>query len=66
MDVNYPEPKDMYRCHPYHFLEIYKPPVNEPIGSYQIQHLNSLIGKYALNLHHILLFFKSPKSYADC
>ncbi len=35
-----PEPKDMYHCHPYHFLEIYKPPVNEPIGSYQIQHLN--------------------------
>ena len=30
----------MYRCHPYHFLEIYKPLVNEPIGSYQIQHLN--------------------------
>ncbi len=39
MDVNYPEPKDMYRCHPHHFLEIYKPPVNEPIRSYQIQHL---------------------------
>ena len=55
MDVNYmhpeindfrgllvfdPEPKDMYQCHPYHVLEIYKPPVNEPMGSYQIQHLN--------------------------
>ena len=38
-----PEPKDMYRCHSYHFLEIYKPPVNKPIGSYQIQHLNSLV-----------------------
>ena len=24
----------MYCCHPYHFLQIYKPPVNEPIGSY--------------------------------
>ncbi len=34
-----PEPKDMYHCHPYHFSDIYKPPVNEPIGSYQIQHL---------------------------
>ncbi len=34
-----PEPKDMYRCHPYHFMEICKPPVNEPIGSYQIHHL---------------------------
>ena len=39
MDVN-PEPKDMYRCHPYHFMEICKPPVNKPIGSYQIHHLN--------------------------
>ncbi len=35
-----PEPKNMYHCHPYHVLKIYKPPVNEPIGSYQIQHLN--------------------------
>ncbi len=35
MDVNY-----MYHCHPYHFMEICKPPVNEPIGSYQIHHLN--------------------------
>ena len=34
MDVNY-----MYRCHPYHFMEICKPPINEPIGSYQIHHL---------------------------
>ncbi len=57
MDVNYmhpeikdqgmkvlvldPEPKDMYRCHPYHFMEICKPPVHEPIGSYQIHHLKS-------------------------
>ncbi len=49
MNVNYmhpeilvldPEPKDMYRGHPYHFMEICKPPVNEPIGSYQIHHLN--------------------------
>ena len=24
------------------FLEIYKPPANEPIGSYQIQHLNMI------------------------
>ncbi len=29
----------MYRCHPYHFMEICKPPVNEPIRSYQIPHL---------------------------
>ncbi len=36
------EPKDMYRCHPYHFMEICKPPVNEPIGSYQIHHLKAL------------------------
>ncbi len=34
-----PEPKDMYRCHLYHFLEIYKALVNAPIRSYQIQHL---------------------------
>ncbi len=33
------EPKDMYRRYPYIFLEIYKPTVKEPIGSYQIQHL---------------------------
>ena len=26
-------------CHSYYFLEISIPPVNEPIGSYQIQHL---------------------------
>ena len=32
----------MYHCHPYHVLEIHKPPVNEPTGSYQIQHLNQL------------------------
>ncbi len=45
MDVNY-----MYRCHPYHFMEICKPPVNKPIGSYQIHHLKdcvaALIGLY--------------------
>ncbi len=35
------EPKDMYHCYPYHFSEIYKPPVYEPIGSYQTQHLNA-------------------------
>ncbi len=35
-----PESKDMYHCHPHHFLEIFKIQVNEPIGSYQIQHLN--------------------------
>ncbi len=29
----------MYRCLPYHFSVIYKPPVYEPIGSYQIKHL---------------------------
>ncbi len=34
-----PESKDMYHCHPHHFLEIFKTQVNEPIGSYQIQHL---------------------------
>ena len=47
MDVNYmldPEPKDMHRCHQHHFMEICKPPVNEPIGSYQIQHLKSQEG----------------------
>ncbi len=34
MDVNYmhPEIKD--------FMEICNPPVNEPVGSYQIHHLN--------------------------
>ncbi len=37
-----PEPKDMYCCHPYHFMEICKPPVNKPIRSYQIHHLNSI------------------------
>ena len=36
-----PEPKDMHRCHPYYFMKICKPPVNEPIGSYQIHHLNN-------------------------
>ncbi len=51
MDVNYnnlrglfvldPETKDMYHCHPYHVLEIYKSSVNKHIGSYQIQHLES-------------------------
>ncbi len=35
------ESKDMYRCHPYHFMEICKPQVNKPIGSYQIHHLKS-------------------------
>ncbi len=35
MDVKY-----MYRCHTYHFMEICKPPVNKPIGSYQLHHLN--------------------------
>ncbi len=39
-----PEPKDTYCCHPYHFMEICKPPVNESIGSYQIHHLNYTIG----------------------
>ena len=38
-----PESKDIYRCHPYHFSEIYKPRVNEPIGSYQIQHLKDAL-----------------------
>ncbi len=33
-----PELKDMYHCHPYQFLEICIPQVNEPIESYQIQH----------------------------
>ncbi len=35
-----PESKDMYHCLPHHFLEISETQVNEPIGSYQIQHLN--------------------------
>ncbi len=34
-----PETKDLYHCYPYHFSKIYKPPVNAPIQSYQIQHL---------------------------
>ncbi len=34
----------MYRCLPYHFSEIYKPPVKEPIRSYQIQHLKLSLG----------------------
>ncbi len=38
-----PESKDMYHCHPHHFLEIFKNQVNEPIGSYQIQHLKELL-----------------------
>ncbi len=25
-------PKDMYHCHPYHVLEIYKPPLKSPSG----------------------------------
>ncbi len=37
-----PESKDMYHCHPHHFLEIFKIQVNEPIRSYQIQHLKHL------------------------
>ncbi len=40
--VLYPEPKDMYHCHTYHFMEICKPPFNEPIGSYQIHHLKGV------------------------
>ncbi len=40
LSVLHPESKDMCHCHPHHFLEIFKTPVNEPIGSYQIQHLN--------------------------
>ena len=35
--------KDMYYCHAHHFLEIYGTQVNEPIGSYQIQHLNNTL-----------------------
>ncbi len=54
-----PEPKDMYRCHPYHFMEICKPSVNEPIGSYQIHHLNRARFKLAetivLNYFFILV-----------
>ncbi len=41
-----PEPKDMYRCHPYRFTEICKPPVNKPIRSYQIHHLKLLTMKH--------------------
>ncbi len=43
---------DMYHCHPCHFLEIYKPLVNVPIGSYQIQHLKSAKTKSDLELKH--------------
>ena len=46
------EPKDMYRCHPYHFMEICNPPVNEPIGSYQIHHLKYFNTFFALNHKH--------------
>ena len=42
MDVNY---MDMYRCHAYHFFLIYKPSVNKPIGSYQIEHLKCVIDR---------------------
>ncbi len=31
----------MHYCHPHHFLEIFETQVNEPIGSYQMQHLNT-------------------------
>ena len=34
-----PEPKDMHHCHLYHFSKICIMLVNQPIGSYQIQHL---------------------------
>ncbi len=44
MDVNY-----MYRCHPYHFMKICNPPVNEPIGSYQIHHLKTRCQVLILN-----------------
>ena len=37
MDENF-----IYHCHPHHFLEIFKTRVNEPTGSYQIQHLKQL------------------------
>ncbi len=40
MDVNYME-NDCMKVLSYYFMEICKPPVNEPIGSYQIHHLNT-------------------------
>ena len=45
MDVNY---MDMYRCDPYHFMEICNPPVNESIGSYQIHHLKHFPYRFAV------------------
>ncbi len=50
-----PEPKEMYHCHPYHFMEICKPPVNEPIGSYQIHHLklNASFNEFKINLKQV-------------
>ncbi len=51
------EPKDMFRCHPYHFMEICKPPVNEPIRSYQIHHLKQAklnAKRIGLALHAII------------
>ena len=35
-------PKTAWMWIIYHFLEIYKPPINVPIGSYQIQHLKTI------------------------
>ncbi len=43
-------PKDMYYCHPHHFLEIFETQVNEPIGSYQIQHLKDNFSRTNLTI----------------
>ncbi len=54
---------DMFHCHPYHFLEIYKPPVNEPIGSYQIQHLMHSVHNQSIHLSAVMEFaFKSGEN----
>ncbi len=53
------EPKDMYHCHPYHFMEICKP-VNGPIGSYQIHHLKT----HFITWKRSLRFFMHLQNFA--
>ncbi len=57
-----PESKDMYHCHPSHFSEIYKPPVNALIRSSQIQHLkhtHQLVNWVAMILFMLQAILKS-------
>ena len=53
--VHDPEPKDMYHCHPYHFTEICKPLVNEPIGSYQIHDLKTFSDSHRTHNCHMAM-----------